>query len=104
MLKKDLEGKVLTTNEASEILKHFFIKGYEWINGEKLMIGGDAQHYQNIVLSGVGAERIDVTNEVTYLVLDIIEELGISNFPISVRINSCTSPKLLDRMAEVIRH
>lgn len=44
-----------------------------------------------------------MTNEVTYLVLDIIEELGISDFPTSVRLNDKTDEKLLRRVAEVMR-
>ena len=36
--------------------------------------------------------------------LDIIEELGISDFPTTVRINSRSPEKLLERTAEVIRH
>ena len=31
----------------------------------------------------------------TYLVLDIVEELGISDFPITVRINKNTDERLL---------
>ena len=51
----------------------FFIKGCEWITG--LQNGsGDAQHYQNIVLAGIDENGEEVTNEVTYLVLDIIEK------------------------------
>ena len=77
-LKADLESGGLTLSEAREILAHFFIKGCEWINGSETA-GGDAQHYQNIVLSGIDEKGNDVTNEVTYLVLDIIEETGISD-------------------------
>ena len=102
-LKKDLAEGILTLEDAREILAHFFIKGCEWITGESNG-SGDAQHYQNIVLSGIDENGVDVTNEVTYLVLDIIEELGISDFPVAVRMNRHTPEKLLRRMAEVIRH
>ncbi len=101
-LKKDLENKVLTIDEAREILAHFFIKGCEWING--IFIGsGDAQHYQNILLAGIDENGNEITNEVTYLVLDILEELGISDFPTTVRVNKNTDEKLLRRVAEVMR-
>ncbi len=102
-LKSDLENNIITLDEAREILAHFFIKGCEWITG-KPTTGGDAQHYQNIVLSGIDESGEDITNEVTYLVLDIIEETGISDFPITVRINKNTNEKLLKRVAEVIRY
>ena len=102
-LKKDLEKGIITIEEAREILAHFFIKGCEWISGSKT-VSGDAQHYQNIVLSGIDEDGNDVTNEVTYLVLDIIEETGISDFPTTVRINKNTDEKLLTRVSEVIRY
>lgn len=102
-LKKDLENGKITLDEAREILAHFLIKGCEWINGT--FIGsGDAQHYQNIVLGGVDENGKEITNEVTYLVLDILEELGISDFPTTVRVNQNTDEKLLRRVAEVMRY
>ncbi len=102
-LKKDLSSGVLTIDEAREILAHFFIKGCEWIQGGD-QGSGDAQHYQNILLAGVDENGVEVTNEVTYLVLDIIEEFGISDFPTTVRINKNTDKKLLNRVAEIIRY
>ncbi len=103
-LERDLAAGVLTLEEAREILAHFFIKGCEWVSGAEHIYGsGDAQHYQNIVLAGVDENGQEVTNTVTYLVLDILEELGISDFPTTVRINRHTDPKLLRRVAEVIR-
>jgi len=102
-LKKDLESGSITLDEAREILAHFFIKGCEWING-KYIGSGDAQHYQNILLCGIDENGQEVTNEVTYLVLDILEELGISDFPTTVRVNKNTDDKLLRRVAEVMRY
>lgn len=100
-LKKDLAQGVLTLDEAREILAHFFIKGCEWITGAPCG-SGDAQHYQNLVIGGIGEDGEDVTNEVTYLVLDIIEETGISDFPTTVRLNENTDEKLLRRVAQVM--
>ncbi len=101
-LKKDLaEGKI-TMDEARELMAHFFIKGCEWVGGGHID-SGDAQHYQNLVLGGVDENGVEVTNEVSYLVLDIIEEFGISDFPTSLRLNENTPEKLLRRAAEVLR-
>ncbi len=102
-LEKDLAQGVLTLDEAREILAHFFIKGCEWVRGGD-QGSGDAQHYQNIVLGGVDAQGREVTNAVTYLVLDILEELPIGDFPTTIRINKNTPEKLLRRVAEVMRH
>ena len=103
-LKNDLANSVLTLDGAREILASFFIKGCEWIQSNTPAGSGDAQHYQNIVLSGINVDGNDITNEVTYLTLEIIEELGISDFPVSVRINENTPEKLLAKVAGVMRH
>ncbi len=102
-LEADLKNGVLTLEEAREILAHFFIKGCEWIRGGDCG-SGDAQHYQNIVLGGIDEDGRDVTNAVTYLVLDILEELPIGDFPTTVRVSKTTDEKLLRRVAEVMRH
>ena len=102
-LEKDLADGVLTLQEAREILAHFFIKGCEWITGAPC-VSGDAQHYQNLVISGVDENGVDVTNAVTYLVLDIIEETGIGDFPTTVRLNKHTDEGFLRRVAEVISY
>ena len=100
-LRRDLEAGAITLDEAREILAHFFIKGCEWVCGGNYG-SGDAQHYQNIVLAGVDEDGRDVTNEVTYLVLDIIEETGISDFPTSIRVSADSDRELLRRAAEVV--
>lgn len=103
-LEHDLAEGILTLDEAREILAHFFIKGCEWIQSETPTGSGDAQHYQNIILSGTDQDGRDVTNAVTYLVLDIVEELAISDFPITVRLTEHTDERLYTRIAEVIRY
>lgn len=102
-LENDLKKGIITVDEAREILAHFFIKGCEWIKGGDYG-SGDAQHYQNILLAGIDKTGQEITNTVTYLVLEIIEELGISDFPITVRLNKNSPKKLLHRVAEVIRY
>lgn len=103
-LKKDLKNGTLTLDEAREILAHFWIKGTEWIGHyETFGASGDAQFYQNIILGGIDKNGNEVTNEVTYLVLDIVEELHISDYPIAVRLGQKTPDKLIRRIAEVQR-
>ncbi|MBR6784071.1 MAG: hypothetical protein IKM32_05185 [Clostridia bacterium] len=101
-LERDLESGLLTLDTARELLAHFFIKGCEWVAGGYYG-SGDAQHYQNLVLAGIDENGNEVTNAVTYLVLDIVEELGISDFPITVRINEGTDESFIERIAEVMR-
>ena len=100
----DLQHGIIDMDTAREILAHFMIKGCEWIRKDTEPGSGDAQHYQNIVLSGIDENGNDTTNAVTFLILDIVEELGISDFPIAMRINENTSAELYDKIANVIRH
>lgn len=102
LLRHDLRHGVVSLDGARDILAHFWVKGAEWI-GAPSHGSGDAQFYQNIVLSGVDEHGTDVTNEVTYLVLDIVEQLHISDFPVAVRIGKRTPDRLLRRIAEVQR-
>ncbi len=102
-LEKDLEEGRLTLDEAREILAHFFIKGCEWIYGSSNG-SGDAQHYQNIVLGGVLPDGGCAHNAVTELVLDILEEMNISDFPTSYRAGAKTDDRILKRLARIIRH
>lgn len=101
-LRRDLDAGLLTLDAARDLLAHFWIKGCEWIRGD-YRSSGDAQFYQNIVLGGVDEAGNDVTNDVTYLVLDVVEELHISDFPIAVRVSDRTPDKLLRRLAELQR-
>lgn len=102
-LQKDLAAGRVTLAEAREILAHFWIKGCDWVGREPPPNSGDGQHYQNVVLAGVDAEGKPITNEVTYLVLDVVEELHINDFPVAVRISAATPERLLRRIAEVQR-
>lgn len=105
-LSNDLKKGLITLDEARELIAHFWIKGTEWCYGlrkdtSRSPGSGDAQNYQNIILSGIDRDGNQIENEVTFLVLDVVEELHISDYPITVRLNSGTSEKLLRRIAEV---
>jgi formate C-acetyltransferase len=101
-LRRDLRAGRLTLDEARDLVAHFWIKGCEWITGEGRS-SGDAQFYQNIVLAGVDERGRPVANAVTELVLDVVEELHISEFPIAVRLSRRTPEALLRRVAQVQR-
>ncbi len=102
-LDADLAAGRITLDDARDILAHFFIKGCEWVRGGNCG-SGDAQHYQNILLAGIDENGDDVTCALTYLVLDILEELPIGDFPTTVRVSETTDEALLRRVAEVMRH
>lgn len=103
-LKADLESGRLDLDTARELTAHFFIKGCEWIESNTARGTGDAQHYQNIILGGTDVDGNDVENEVTHLILDVVEELPIGDYPITIRLNENTSDRLLTHAAKVVRH
>ena len=103
LLKHDLNNGVITLDEARELLAHFFIKGVEWC--DHLSRGsGDAQHYQNLVLGGIDQTGNDISNEVTRLIYEIIEEYPISDYPIAVRYSKRTPDWAKEAMARAMRH
>ncbi len=103
-LERDLRAGVLTREEARELTASFFIKGCEWIQSDTPLGSGDAQHYQNIVLAGADESGREVANTMTELVLEVVEELGISDFPITVRLNRRSPQALKEKIAAVMRH
>jgi len=103
-LARDLAAGRITLEEARELLAHFWIRGCDWIGAGGFANGsGDAQFYQNVVLGGIDADGAEVTNPVTWLILDVVEELRISEFPIAVRVSARTPDALFRRIAEVQR-
>ena len=104
-LEQDLAAGQITRDQAREFLAHFWIKGCEWIGAANGHVGtsGDAQFYQNVILGGVDGHGRCVINEVTWLILDVVEELHISDFPIAVRVGPQTPERLWRRIAEVQR-
>ncbi|MBT3377036.1 MAG: hypothetical protein HN742_16380 [Lentisphaerae bacterium] len=104
-LRRDLVRGEIDLDEARELIAHFWIKGAEWTGARIGSVGssGDAQFYQNVILGGIDQEGIQVENEVTYLALDVVEELHISDFPIAVRVSQRTPEKLWRRIAEIQR-
>jgi formate C-acetyltransferase len=101
-LAHDLKHGIITLDDARELIAHFWIKGCEWITAEG-QGSGDAQFYQNIVLAGIDEDGNPVANAVTDLVLDVVEELHISDFPIAVRVSASTPESLLRRIADIQR-
>jgi formate C-acetyltransferase len=104
-LECDLAERRITLDGARDLLAHFWIKGAEWVGSDNPMVGtsGDAQFYQNVVLGGVDREGRDVLNPVTYLVLDVVQETHIGDYPVAVRVNARTPERLWRRIAEVQR-
>lgn len=104
LLEADLAANRITLCEARELIAHFFIKGAEWCGGNHNGGSGDGQHYQNLILAGSNEAGEEVTCTLTYLVLEVLEELPISDYPVGVRLHRNSPPKLIRQVAEVQKY
>ena len=103
----DIKNGRLTKEEALELIENFFLKIYE-INDMKSWgctnyFRGSPQ-FQNLTIGGVDPETMqDITNDLTYLVLEATANLRIENPSISFRWHLNTPEEIKRKVAETIR-
>jgi formate C-acetyltransferase len=91
---------------GKEILKCFWVHCNTAYDG-MIRTGGNqgitAGYGQLLTLSGMGADRKDMTNELTYTILDVIDEMSpILEPKPNVRLHRGTPDELLDRVVDMI--
>lgn len=105
--KNDLAKGTLTRDDAKELLSCFWIKVNNQPAPPKVGItaseSGTYNDFTNINIGGVKPDGSDAVNEVSYLMLEIIEELHILQPGNSVHISSRTPDKFLHAAIKVIR-
>ena len=100
------EDKTMTREQALELLELFFVKASEFteLRGYIASIGqagfGIAQ---NLIIGGQTQEGEDACNDVTLLVLDAEEQVGLIQPDIAFRIWKGTPHEYLRRAVEVVR-
>ena len=101
----DLDTGRLTREQAKEWLecwwiKHNYVYDYQgWVGTNQ---GINSSFGQLITLAGMDAEGNDAANDLTYLMLDVIEELNLLEPKPNVRIHARTSDRLLQRLVEML--
>lgn len=100
------EDKSITRQEALELLELFFVKTSEFTElydyvGALVQIGFPIS--QNMCIGGQTQDGKDACNEVTMLVLDAEEQVGLIQPEIAFRIWEGTPNKYLRRAVEVVR-
>ncbi|MGI6113922.1 MAG: pyruvate formate lyase family protein [Mahellales bacterium] len=93
--KEDLEKGILDRNRAGELLKCFWIK----LN---TMVGIYNYGIFNLTIGGKTADGYDGTNQLSYLIIDTLEEMGFINPSLSIRYSPGNSTELLARAAAMI--
>ncbi len=104
---KELEAGTLTRDEAKELLSCFWIKVNNHPAPPKVGItareSGTYNDFTNINLGGVKRDGSDGSSEISYIMLEIIEELHILQPGNSVHISSKTPDRFLNASTKVIR-
>ena len=103
--RKDIDGGIIDRDFAREILRCYWIKhnyAYDFQGRIGTNQGINSSFGQLVTLSGCGPDGEDLTNDLTYLALDVIEEMNLLEPKPNVRIHGNTPEKLLRRVAEII--
>lgn len=104
---KEIAEGTLTRNEAKELISCFWIKVNNHPAPPKVGItareSGTYNDFTNINLGGIKADGSDGSSEVSYIMLDVIEELHVLQPGNSVHISSKTPDSFLNAAAKVIR-
>ena len=104
--KEDLEKGVLTREFAKELLHCFWIKhnyAYDYQGRVARNQGINSGFGQLITLSGCGPQGEDLTNDLTMLMLEVIEEINLLEPKPNIRVHRNSSPELLKKMASMIK-
>lgn len=101
----DLEAGRLTRDEAKEWLQCWWIKhnyAYDYQGWVGTNQGINASFGQLITLGGMDAAGNDASNDLTYLMLDVIEEINLLEPKPNVRVHAGTPDRLLGRLVEML--
>jgi len=104
---KEIKEGALTRNEAKELISTFWIKVNNHPAPPKVGItareSGTFNDFTNINIGGIKPDGTDGVSEISYLILEIIEELHILQPGNSVHISKITPDKFLNAATKVIR-
>lgn len=104
---KGLKDGTLTRDKAKELMSCFFIKVNNHTAPPKVGItakeSGTYNDFTNINIGGVKADGSDGTSEVSYIMLEVLEELHLLQPGCSIHISSVTPERFLLAGCKVIR-
>ena len=105
--KADLEGGRLTREQAKEWLECWWIKhnyAYDYQGWVGTNQGINSSFGQLITLGGMHADGSDASNDLTFLMLDVIEEINLLEPKPNIRLHAGTPDRLLTRIVEMMAH
>ncbi len=105
--KKEIEQGTLTTESAVELLECFWVKFNNQPAPPKVGIteeqSGTYTDFSLINIGGLKPDGSDGVNDVSYLLLDVVEEMHLTQPSACVQISQRTPNRFLKRACEVIR-
>jgi pyruvate formate-lyase/glycerol dehydratase family glycyl radical enzyme len=103
--KADLEDGRLTREQARELLDCWWVKpnyAYDFLWRVMRIRGVTSGYGQLITIGGHGPDGEDVSNDLTWLILDVIEEMNLLEPKPNVRLHKNTPDGLMARVAGMI--
>jgi pyruvate formate-lyase/glycerol dehydratase family glycyl radical enzyme len=103
--RRDLDEGRLTRDEAKELLHCYWIKHnyvYDYQGRLGINQGINSSFGQLMTLSGCGANGEDLSNDLTWLALEVIEEMNLFEPKPNIRLHKNTPQDFLLRVAEMV--
>jgi len=105
--KKGIEDGTLTPEEAKELLQCFWVKFNNQPAPPKVGVTAEESatytDFANINLGGLRPDGSDGVNEVSYLILDVIDEMRLTQPSSNIQLSKKNPDRLLKRACEIIR-
>lgn len=105
--KRDAEAGVLTPEEARELLQCFWIKFNNQPAPPKVGVtaaeSGTYTDFANINNGGLRPDGSDGVNDVTYLILDVIDEMRLLQPSSNIQVSAKTPDRFLKRALRIVR-
>ncbi|MFW9818219.1 MAG: pyruvate formate lyase family protein, partial [Candidatus Thorarchaeota archaeon] len=105
--KNDVDNGVLTKEDAFELLQAFWIKFNNQPAPPKVGVTAEESNtytdFCNINLGGLKEDGSDGVNEISYMLLDVIEEMRIVQPSSNVQISKKTPDRFLKRALEIVK-
>ncbi|MFW9850110.1 MAG: pyruvate formate lyase family protein [Candidatus Thorarchaeota archaeon] len=105
--RNSIDSGELSPEMAKELLQAYWIKHnyvYDYQGRLGINQGINSSFGQLMTLGGCGPNGEDLTNELTWLALDIIEEMNLLEPKPNIRIHRNTSDDFLKRIAQMLSH
>lgn len=105
--KKDLEEGVLTEDEAKELIQCFWIKFNNQPAPPKVGVtlaeSGTYTDFANINNGGLKPDGSDGVNDLTYVILDVIDEMRLLQPSSNIQLSKKSPDRFIKRACEIIR-